>query len=210
VLIATGYFGTPSLLGVPGEELPHVTHYFTEGHFAFQQNAVVVGGGNSAVDAALDLYRAGARVTIVHFGPELDPNIKPWVLPDIANRIKDGSIGARWNSRVAAIDPEHVTVRTGASGDPALDPAGAREEALPADHVFLATGFLPNTGLLESLGVPLDPETGVPEHDPATMETSVPGVFIAGVIASGYNANRIFIENGRDHGDLIARRLTTK
>lgn len=210
VVIATGYFGTPSLLGVPGEELPHVTHYFTEGHYAFQQDAVVVGGGNSAVDAALDLYRAGARVTIVHFGPGLDQNVKPWVMPDITARIKEGGIAARWHSRVASIDAAAVTIRTAARGDPADGGAGVREERLAAAHVFLATGFLPNTRLLEQLGVPMDAETGVPAHDPATMETAVPGVFIAGVIASGFNANRIFIENGRDHGDRIARRLTTK
>ena len=208
VVVATGYFGTPSLLGVPGEGLPHVTHYFTEGHYAFQQDAVVVGGGNSAVDAALDLYRAGARVTMVHFGPGLDPNVKPWVMPDIAARVREGRIAARWHSRVASIDPEAVTIRTGERGDPAEEPGSGRTERLRADHVFLATGFLPNTRLLEQLGVPLDAETGVPAHDPETMETAVPGVFIAGVIASGFNANRIFIENGRDHGDLIAARLT--
>jgi thioredoxin reductase (NADPH) len=194
---------------VAGEDLPHVTHYFTEGHYAFQQEAVVVGGGNSAVDAALDLYRAGARVTMVHFGPGLDPNVKPWVMPDIAARIREGKIAARWHSRVTAIDAEAVTIRAAAEGDPADAGAAARGERLPADHVFLATGFMPNTALLEQLGVPLAPETGVPAHDPETMESAVPGVFIAGVIASGFNANRIFIENGRDHGDLIVRRLAT-
>jgi thioredoxin reductase (NADPH) len=209
VVVATGYFGTPSLLGVPGETLPHVSHYFVEGHYAFRQDAVVVGGGNSAVDAALDLYRAGARVTMVHFGPGLDPNVKPWVMPEIVNRIQDGGIAGRWRSRVVAIDAEAVTIRTSPDGDPADHPREAREERLPAEHVFLTTGFLPNTALLEQLSVPLDPHTGVPEHDPETMETSVPGVFIAGVIASGFNANRIFIENGRDHGTLIARRLAT-
>jgi thioredoxin reductase (NADPH) len=200
VVIATGYFGTPSLLGVPGEGLPHVSHYFREGHEAFDQDAVVVGGGNSAVDAALELYRAGARVTMVHFGPGLDPNIKPWVLPDIAARIREGAIGARWSARVARIDADAVTVRADAA-------AGGGEEALPAQHVYLMTGFLPNSRLLQALGVPLDADDGIPEHDPGTMETSVPGVFIAGVIASGFHANRIFIENGRGHGALIAAAL---
>ena len=202
VVVATGYFGTPSRLDVPGESLPHVTHYFREGHEAFRQHAVVVGGGNSAVDAALELDRAGARVTLVHFGPGLDPNIKPWVLPDIAARLREGRVGARWRSRVARIDDDTVTIRTAhADSDVVTD------EALPADHVYLMTGFLPNSGLLERLGVPLDPVTGVPAHDPTTMESAAPGVFVAGVIASGYHANRIFIENGRDHGALIARRL---
>lgn len=199
VVVATGYFGRPSLLGVPGEALPHVSHFFHEGHAAFDRDVVVVGGGNSAVDAALELWRAGARVTMVHFLPELDPNVKPWVRPDIEARIREGSIAARFGARVVRIEPHAVIVRA--------EPAGA-ESALAADHVYAMTGFLPNTRLLEQLGVPLDPVDGIPAHDPATMETTVPGVFIAGVIASGNHANRIFIENGRDHGRLIAGRLT--
>ncbi|HXE59816.1 MAG TPA: YpdA family putative bacillithiol disulfide reductase [Gemmatimonadaceae bacterium] len=196
VVVATGYFGHPNRLHVPGEDLPHVTHQFTEGHWAFRQDVVVVGGGNSAVEAALDLYRSGARVTVVHFGPQLDPNIKPWVLPDITNRIKEGSIGARFGSRVRAITPEHVELDT---------PNGV--DRVRADHVFLMVGYQPNAEVLVQLEVPIDPRTGIPAHDPATMETAVPGVFIAGVIASGNDANKTFIENGRFHGDLIARRL---
>ena len=179
-----------------GEDLPHVTHLYKEGHEAFRRNAVVVGGGNSAVDAALDLYRSGARVTLVHFLPTLDRNIKPWVLPDITNRIAEGSIAARWESRVCAIEPEAVVLQTLAG-----------EERVPADHVYPMLGYMPNSQLLIDLGVPIDPVTGVPAHDPATMETAVPGVFIAGVLASGYDANKTFIENGRHHGELIARRL---
>jgi thioredoxin reductase (NADPH) len=211
VVVATGYFGTPSRLGVPGEELPHVSHYFNEGHYGFQQEVVVVGGGNSAVDAALELYRAGARVTMVHFGPGLDPNIKPWVLPDVAARLREGAIRGVWHARVRAIDAECVHVRVGRGEDAADALAAGRpadERAVPARLVYLTTGFLPNTRLLEQLGVPMDPADGIPAHDPATMETSVPGVYIAGVIASGFHANRIFIENGRDHGALIVRHLT--
>ena len=196
VVIATGYFGHPNRLGVAGERQPHVTHLFKEGHEAFDQPVVVVGGGNSAVDAALDLYRSGARVTLVHFGPALDRNIKPWVLPDIQNRIADGSIAARFESRVTAIEPREVVLAT---------PAG--EERVAAEHVYLMLGYQPNAGLLHQLGVPIDPATGIPTHDPATMETALPGVFIAGVLASGYDANKTFIENGRDHGTLIAARL---
>jgi thioredoxin reductase (NADPH) len=199
VVIATGYFGHPNRLGVPGEGLPHVTHLFKEGHEAFDQPAVVVGGGNSAVDAALDLYRAGARVTIVHFAPSLDPNIKPWVRPDIENRIKEGSIAARFESRVCAIEPRDVVLQT---------PRG--EERVPADHVYLMLGYQPNAALLHALAVPIDPTTGIPAHDPATMETAVPGVFIAGVLASGFDANKTFIENGRHHGDLIAAALAAR
>jgi thioredoxin reductase (NADPH) len=196
VVIATGYFGSPNLLGVPGEELPHVTHEYRDGHESFRLPAVVVGGGNSAVEAALDLYRSGARVTLVHFGPTFDKNIKPWILPDITNRFKDGSIVARWNARVTRIDPDAV-VLLGESG----------EERLPAAHVYLMTGHTPNPALLNGLGIPIDPVTGVPAHDPETLETPVPGVFIAGVLVCGFDANRVFIENGREHGQKIATAL---
>src|SRR5512147_1470581 len=196
LVVATGYFGHPNRLGVPGEDLPHVTHLFHEGHGSWRRDVVVVGGGNSAAEAALDLYRAGARVTIVHFLPTLDQNIKPWVRPDLTNRIKEGSIAARFEARVRAIDPEAVVIDT---------PRGI--DRVPAEHVYLMLGYQPNTRLLQELGVPIDPATGIPAHDRATMETSVPGVFIAGVIASGYDANKTFIENGRHHGDLIAARL---
>ena len=197
LVVATGYFGHPNRLGVPGENLPHVTHLFTEGHWAFDQDVVVVGGGNSAVEAALDLYRADAHVTLVHFAPSIDPNVKPWIVPDITNRIKDGSIGARFDSRVSAIEPHEVILDT---------PRGA--ERVKADQVYLMLGYQPNNELLVQLGVPIDSKTGIPRHDPETMETGVPGVFIAGVIASGFDANKTFIENGRNHGELIARKLT--
>jgi thioredoxin reductase (NADPH) len=195
-VVATGYFGHPNRLGVPGETLPHVTHLFEEGHVAYDLPVVVVGGGNSAVDAALDLYRAGARVTLVHFAPELDRNVKPWVMPDIANRIKEGSIAASFESRVVEIDPEFVVLAT---------PRG--EVRVRAEQVYLMLGYQPNNELLQQLDVPIDAATGIPAHDPATMETSVPGVFMAGVLASGYDANKTFIENGRHHGDLIAAAL---
>ena len=199
VVIATGYFGTPNALGVPGESLPHVTHLYREGHEAFDRDAVVVGGGNSAVEAALDLWRSGARVTIVHTGPSFDRNIKPWVLPDALNRLKDGSIAGRWNARVARIEPGRV----------AIDHDGV-SEILAADHVYLMTGFRPSSDLLLQVGVTVDDATGIPAHDRATMETPVPGVFIAGVLASGYDANKIFIENGRQHGEMIVGHLARR
>lgn len=199
VVIATGYFGTPNALHVPGEDLPHVTHLYREGHEAFQREAIVVGGGNSAAEAALDLWRHGAHVTLVHFGPTFDKNIKPWVLPDLKNRLKDGSIGVRWNTRVTAIEPGRVHLE-GEDG-PGI---------LPAEHVYLMTGFTPSSALLEHLGVKIDPLTGVPAHYAATMETEVPGVFIAGVLASGFDANKVFIENGRGHGGLIAAALAAR
>ena len=196
VVIATGYFGRPNRLGVPGEDLPHVTHTFTEGHLDFDRDVVVVGGGNSAVEATLELYRAGARVTLVHFGPTFDRNIKPWVLPDITNRVAEGAIAARWNARVTSIEPDAVIVE-GSFGT-------AR---VAAQRVYTMIGYMPETGLLEALDVPLDPTTGIPAHDPTTMETSISGVFIAGVIASGFDANKTFIENGRGHGALIVTRV---
>ncbi len=196
VVVATGYFGTPNPLGVPGEDLPHVSHLYREGHEAFQRDAIVVGGGNSAAEAALDLWRHGAKVTLVHFGPTFDKNIKPWVLPDLQNRIQEGRIGVRWNTRVTAIEAGRVHLE-GADG-PGI---------LPAQHVYLMTGFTPSSELLVALGVEVDAATGVPRHDGMTMETNVPGVFIAGVLASGFDANKVFIENGRGHGGLIARAL---
>jgi bacillithiol disulfide reductase len=197
VVVATGYFGSPNKLGVPGEDLPHVSHVYREGHEAFDQFAVVVGGGNSAAEAALDLWRSGARVTLIHFGPTFDKKIKPWVLPDFVNRVKEGAISACWESRLKEIGPDSVVVETG-EGD----------RRIPANFVYIMTGFAPNTDLLTQVGVPVDPETGIPAHDPATLETSVPGIFIAGVVVAGYDANKVFIENGRYHGDRIVAHLT--
>jgi thioredoxin reductase (NADPH) len=196
VVVATGYFGSPNYLRVPGEQLPHVTHVYREGHEAFDQDVVVVGGGNSAAEAALDLWRSGARVTLVHFGPTFDKKIKPWVLPDFVNRAKEGAIATRWASRVTRIDNDSVVI-TGPSGD----------ETLAATFVYVMTGFAPNVELLRAAGVRIDAVTGIPEHDSSTLETSVPGIFIAGVVVAGYDANKVFIENGRYHGDKIVARL---
>ena len=196
VVVATGYFGSPNYIGVPGENLPHVSHVYREGHEAFDQDVVVVGGGNSAAEAALDLWRSGARVTLVHFGPTFDKKIKPWVLPDFQNREKEGSIGAKWDSRVKCIERDAVVITS---------PRG--EERLKADFVFIMTGFAPNMDLLRQVGVPIDPQTGIPSHDPDTLETSVPNLFIAGVVVAGFDANKVFIENGRYHGDKIVARI---
>ena len=201
VTVATGYFGSPNRINVPGEDLPHVTHVYREGHEAFRQHVVVVGGGNSAAEAALDLWRSGATVTLVHFGPTFDMRIKPWVLPDFQNRVKEGSIGVVWNARVTSIEGECVTVGVAEPG------AAPRTERLPATLVYLMTGFAPNTELLRTAGVPIDEKTGIPAHDPETLETAVPGIFIAGVVVAGYDANKVFIENGRFHGDRIVARL---
>lgn len=196
VVFATGYYDNPNFLGIPGEDLPHVTHYFLEGHPYWHRQVIVIGAGNSSVDAALECWRAGATVTLVHFGEGFDRTVKAWVLPDITNRVKEGSIAARWHSRVAAITPTHVEVMH--------EPTG-RVEHLPADAVLAMTGYHADTAMLRELGVPVDPLTGIPAHDERSMATTVPGCYLAGVIASGNDANRLFIENARGHGELIVR-----
>jgi len=198
VVFATGYFDNPNMLGIPGEHLPHVSHYFVEGHPYWHKCVVVIGAGNSSVDAALECWRAGATVTLVHFGEGFDRTVKAWVLPDIVNRVKEGSIAVRWRSRVRAITPTHVEV--------VPEPAGA-SEMIPADAVLAMTGYHADTSILSRLGVPVDPVTGVPAHDETSMATPVPGCYLAGVIASGNDANRLFIENARGHGELIVRHL---
>jgi thioredoxin reductase (NADPH) len=198
VVFATGYYDWPNLLGVPGESLPHVAHYFVEGHRHWHQRVVVLGGGNSAVDAALECWRAGARVTLVHLFEGFDKVVKPWVMPDITNRLKEGSITARWLTRVVEITSRAVVV------EPA---AGGPREEIPAEAVLAMTGYYANTELLSRLGVAVDPVTGIPAHDEATMQTPISGCYLAGVIASGKDANRLFIENARGHGELIVQDL---
>ncbi|HSJ23090.1 MAG TPA: YpdA family putative bacillithiol disulfide reductase [Longimicrobiales bacterium] len=201
VVVATGYFDSPNLLGIPGEDLPNVRHNYREPHVYFRQRCVVVGGGNSAVDAALELQRWGAAVTIVHFEPALDPNIKPWVRPEIEARLRDGHIAARFAARLAEVRAGSVLIRDEATG---------AVEELPTDWVLAMTGYTPDGRMLRSLGVAFDPETGIPRHDPETMETNVSGVYIAGVLTAGYNANKVFIENGRGHGERIAAHVSGK
>lgn len=197
VVVATGYFDTPNLLGVPGEELPKVSHYYREGLPFFGQECLVVGGGNSAAEAALDLHRSGARVTLVHFLGDVDPGVKPWILPDLRGRLQSGEVAARWRTRVEEIRPESVVLARVDSG---------RRDIIPNDFVFAMTGWTPDPKLLRRMGVPVDPTSHIPEHDPETMETARPGVYIAGVIAAG--CNKTFIENGREHGPRIVAALT--
>jgi thioredoxin reductase (NADPH) len=198
IVFATGYYDNPNFLAIPGEDLPHVAHYFVEGHPYWHQQVIVIGAGNSSVDAALECWRAGATVTLVHFGEVFDRTVKAWVLPDILNRVKEGSIAVRWRSRLRRITPTHVEVVSDLSGG---------SELLPADAVLAMTGYHADTSLLHRLGVPVDPVTGVPAHDESTMATPVAGCYLAGVIASGNDANRLFIENARGHGELIVQHL---
>jgi thioredoxin reductase (NADPH) len=199
VALATGYYDHPNALGVPGEDRPHVSHYWTEAHPYYRKRVVVVGGKNSAAIAALELYRAGASVALVHRGPGIAESVKYWIRPDIENRIKEGSVEAHFGTHVVAIGPDAVTVaKDGAQVD------------LPADAVFLLTGYTPDVSLLREAGAAVDPDTLVPEHDEATFETSVPGLFVAGALASGRFTSRIFIENGRFHGEAIVKAIAAR
>jgi thioredoxin reductase (NADPH) len=199
VVIATGGFHEPSYLGVPGEDLPKVHHYYHEPYPYYDQDVLVVGAGNSSVESALEMYRNGSRVSMVHFLDKIDRGVKPWVVPDITNRLEKGEIPMYWRHRVADIRPESVVLRA--------EDGGATTE-IPNDFVVAMTGWRANHAPLVALGVEIDQATAIPRHDKATMETNVPGLYIAGVIAAGHDANKIFIENGREHGELIvAHRL---
>jgi thioredoxin reductase (NADPH) len=200
VVFATGYYDQPNRMGVPGEDLPHVSHYYDDPHPFFRKRVVVVGGKNSAAIAALELYRAGAAVvTLVHRDAALSGSIKYWIKPDIENRIREGSVQALLETRVCEIRPDRVVVQ---------GPSGRAE--IPADAVFLLTGYLPDAALMREAGVRVDPDTLRPEHDPETLETNVPGLFVAGSIVSGRDTGRTFIENGRLHGDVIVRAILAR
>jgi thioredoxin reductase (NADPH) len=197
--IATGYYDLPNYLHIPGESLSKVHHYYFDPHPYFGMDVVVVGGKNSAAIAALELWRSGARVTLVHRGPEIQPHVKYWIKPDIENRIKNGDITAHFNSRVVEITPDAVVIET---------PQG--RISLKNIFVFAMTGYHPDFDFLEALGVRLEGEDRLPVCDPTTKESNVPGIYLAGVIVAGSRTNEIFIENGRHHGRQIAAALTAK
>jgi thioredoxin reductase (NADPH) len=196
VVLAIGYYDHPNYLGVPGEDLPHVAHYYDDAHPYYRRQVVIVGAKNSAAEAALELFRGGAHVTLVHRGPALGDSIKYWVKPDIENRIKEGSIATRFNAVIQEITPTHV----------AIDQCGGREE-LPADAVFLLTGYHVDTDLLRGAGVLVDQETLAPYFNGETFETNVPNLFVAGGAIAGRRTGTIFIENGRFHGERIIQVL---
>jgi thioredoxin reductase (NADPH) len=193
LILATGYYDHFNPLDVPGEDLPHVSHRFDEAHRSYGLDVVVVGGKNSAVEAALELYRAGARVTLVYRREALRPSVKYWLKPDIENRIKAGDIQARFSADVLRIEDRTVVVRQ----------AGLGEERLPADRVYALTGFHPDFDLFRSIGIELDPETARPRINPDTLETNVPGISMAGSITAGRAISEVFIENGRFDGERI-------
>jgi thioredoxin reductase (NADPH) len=208
VVMAIGYYDRPNMLGVPGEDLPHVSHFYGEPHIHYRQRVVIVGGGNSAADAALEMYRAGVYVTIVHRAAQLKSTIKYWVRPDIENRIKEGSVAARFGACVTEIRPTSVVIQRAGGVDGAGRAGGAGEaggsetEEIPADAVYLLTGYRADTELMCRAGVMLN-ERQAPVFNPETFETNVPGLFVAGGAVAGIDTGTIFIENGRFHGEKI-------
>lgn len=195
LILATGYYDLPNFISVPGEDLPHVSHYFTDPHPYWNKDVVVIGAKNSAAEAALDLFRGGARVTLIHRGAELGRSLKFWVRPDIENRIKAGEIAARFNTKVVRFEPGKVIVQHTQNGH--------STEALPAFHAFAMTGYHPDFQFLESARIELDPKTRKPRVNLETLETNVPGIYVAGVLVGGLHTGEIFIENGRFHGRQI-------
>ena len=199
VVVAAGAYDVPNRLNVPGEDLPHVSHYYKEPHPHYRRRVLIVGGKNSAAEAALDLYRSGVTVQLVHRGPAMGDSIKYWVKPDIENRIKEGSIRARFSTRVIEITSEHVVLDT---------PEGIVRE--PADAVLLLTGYRSDTTLLRSAGAEVEPTEGAPVHHPDTYETTVPNLFVIGAFVAGKQSGRIFIENGRFHGQVVVNEIAKR
>ncbi len=199
LVVSTGYYDLANQLGVPGEELPKVFHYYREPHPFFDNDVLVVGGKNSAAISALDLWRHGSRVTLVHRGPKMHHHVKYWILPDIENRIKNQDIKAYFNSHVQKIEPEVVIVKT---------PEGILR--IKNDFVFALIGYHPDYDFLQAMGIELSTEQCRPVCDPETLESNVTGIYVAGVIVAGSRTNEIFIENGRFHGKLIAEDLKRK
>ncbi|MCL6456467.1 MAG: YpdA family putative bacillithiol disulfide reductase [Gorillibacterium sp.] len=199
VIIASGYFDHPNKLNIPGEQLPKVNHYYMEAHPYAEKKVVIVGGNNSAMDAALELIRVGAEITIVYRGEKLSPFVKAWTKPVIESMVAKGRIRLLFASTLVEIRDDDVLVAT-----------GEQSIWLENDFVLALTGFHPDRELLLSAGVKVDVMTGAPHYDPLTMQTCVPGIYIAGVVAAGSRTNEIFIETGRHHGKLIATDLATK
>ncbi len=196
VVLATGCYDNPNMLAVPGEDLPYVSHYYDEVHAYYRKRVVIVGGKNSAAEAALELYRGGAHVTLIHRGNELGDSIKYWVRPDIENRIREGSVIARFETQIVEIKSREIVV----------EHKGTRN-ILPADAVFLLTGYHTDGDLLTRFGIKVDPVTSKPEHDLETLETNVPGLYLAGTVVSGIHSAQIFIENGRFHGATVVKQI---
>jgi thioredoxin reductase (NADPH) len=201
VIIATGYFDNPNHLGIPGEDLSKVSHFFREAHPYMGMNVAIIGGNNSAIDAALELLRVDAKITVVYRKHQYSPTIKPWVLPIFQSAVEKGRIQMIFDSQVIRITQTAIEVRHNSN---------QQTVALPNDFVLALTGFRPDRDFLNAIGVTMDKDSDKPMFDPATMETNVNGLYVAGVIASGRDANEVFIETGRFHGRLIAEHILTQ
>lgn len=200
VIIATGYYDLPNTIGIPGEDLPKVSHYAKEGHEFFQHKVAIIGGANSAAVTALDLYRHGAQVTLIYRGRELSRHIKYWIRPDLENRIKAKSIRALFESGVKEIAKDWICVET----------AKGESLRIENDYVLALTGYHPDVAFMRSAGVEVDPASYRPKCNPETLESNVPGLYLAGVVISGRHTNEIFIENGRFHGKQIVADIQRK
>ncbi|WP_074034644.1 YpdA family putative bacillithiol disulfide reductase [Exiguobacterium sp. AT1b] len=199
VILATGYYGRPRMLDVPGEDLPHVHHYFHEAHPYYRQHVTIIGGKNSAVDAAIELEKAGAYVTVLYRGDSYSPSVKPWVLPNFDSLVRHEKVRMEFEATI-----DHITE------DGVYYHQHGEEKHVYADHVLAMTGYQPDHHLFENAGITIDEESGVPTFDEETFETNVEHLFIAGVVAAGNDANKIFIENGRFHGKAIADTIANR
>lgn len=196
VVAATGYYDNPNVMNIEGEELPHVFHYFKEAHPFFQKKVTVIGGKNSAVDAALALEQAGAEVTVLYRGEKFSDAVKPWILPDFYSLVRHQKVAMVYEADVKKITTSSVYYEK-----------EGNEHQVESEFVFAMTGYHPDHSFLHSMGVKTDAETGRPEFNENTMESNVQGLYIAGVLAAGNDANEIFIENGRFHGEYIANSI---
>ncbi|MFB4166345.1 YpdA family putative bacillithiol disulfide reductase [Virgibacillus sp. JSM 102003] len=199
LIIATGYYDQPNKIGIPGEELPKVMHYFKESHPYFNKDVVVIGGKNSAVDATLELHKAGAKVTVLYRGDTYSKSIKPWILPEFDALVRKDIVNMEFNANITKITNDQVKYSV-----------NGESKTIDNDFVFAMTGYKPDLKFLKKAGVTIDEENGCPIFNESTMETNVEGVYVAGVVAAGYNNNKIFIENGRHHGGLIAESITNE
>ena len=194
VIIATGYFDFPRRLGVPGEELPHVSHYYDEPFQYSFSKVVIIGAANSAVEAALELYRHDVDVTVVHRGEDFRSTVKYWLIPDVKNRVKEGKIKTKFNSLLKAIEPKRILTENVLTGE---------EEWTEADFVLMLVGYLPDGALLQRCGIELRETSLIPVFDPDTYETNIPGLYLCGTVLAGIHTEKVFIENGRDHAAAI-------
>ncbi len=198
IIVAIGYYDYANRIGIPGEDLPKVSHYYKDAHPFYDREVAIIGGANSAAIAALDLYRHGARVTMIHRGEQLRRTIKYWILPDIENRIANGEVKAHFQTLVTEIKPSTIRIRNLATGE---------ESELPNDFVFALTGYHTDNDFLRSMGIEIDPETMKPSFNHETMESNARGIYLAGVVTAGKETGKIFIENGRFHGGQIINAL---